>query len=118
MSLVYFILWVILIGRITYEMLIAGALLSICLDLLVTKFLRINFTGSALLKSIKIIPDVMFFLIILIAEITKAAISVTKIILASEIQIEPCMVRFTTTLKTSAARTALANSINLTPGQI
>ena len=75
-------------------------------------------TGSALLKTLKIIPDVMFYLIILVAEIIKANISVTKIILASEIQIEPCMVKFTTPLKTSAARTALANSITLTPGTV
>lgn len=118
MSLVYFILWVIFNGRITSEIVIAGIIISVLLDLAVKKFLRINFTNAKIFKFIKLLPDVVFYFIVLIVEIIKANISVTRIVLSSAIQVEPCLVRFTTPLKTTAARIALANSITLTPGTV
>ncbi|MBR0069480.1 MAG: Na+/H+ antiporter subunit E, partial [Synergistaceae bacterium] len=39
-------------------------------------------------------------------------------VLAPEIDVEPCIVKFNTKLKTEPARIALANSITLTPGTI
>ena len=38
--------------------------------------------------------------------------------LAPQIDVEPCLVKFKTKLKTNAARVAFANSITLTPGTI
>ena len=118
MSLVYFVLWVIFNGRITSEIVIAGIIISVLLDLAVKKFLRINLTNTTIFKFIKLLPDIAFYFIVLIVEIIKANISVTRIILASEIQVDPCLIRFTTPLKTTAARIALANSITLTPGTV
>ena len=48
----------------------------------------------------------------------RANFAIIKLVLAPEIDVEPCLVRFQTPLKTQAARAALANSITLTPGTI
>lgn len=118
MSLVYFILWVIFNGRITAEIIIAGIFLSFVLDMFVKRVMKIRITGISFLKCLKLFPSAVFYVIVLIAEIIRANIAVTKLILAPEIDIEPCLVKFRTSLKSRAARAALANSITLTPGTI
>ena len=118
MILVYFSLWVIFNGRVTLEIIIAGALISFVLDMFVKKILKINFPGASFFKVLKLFPDALFYVIVLIIEIIKANLSITKLVLAPQIEVEPCLVKFTTPLKTQAARVALANSITLTPGTI
>lgn len=118
LSLVYFALWVIFNGRITLEILIAGVIISVMLDLFVKRVMKINLTGATFWKCVKLFPDAVFYVIVLLVEIVKANIAVTKIVLAPSINVEPCLVKFTSPLKTTAARVALANSITLTPGTI
>ena len=118
MSLVYFALWVIFNGRVTLEIIIAGAFISVLLDLFVKKVLRINLNFYVFLKFLKILPDILLYAIVLLVEIVKANFSITKLVLAPEVEVEPCLVKFNTPLKTNAARVALANSITLTPGTI
>ena len=118
MSLVYFALWVIFNGRITLEIVIAGAFISLMLDQFVKRVMGIKFTGAGAWKCIKLIPDAVFYVIVLLIEIVKANIAITRLVLAPNISVEPCLVKFKTPLKTNAARVALANSITLTPGTI
>ena len=118
MSLVYFALWVIFNGRITVEIIIAGILLSVMLDMFVKHVMQIHFAGASVWKCLKLFPEIVFYAVVLLIEIIKANISITRLVLAPELNVEPCLVRFRTPLKTSAARTALANSITLTPGTI
>ena len=118
MLLIYFILWVIFNGRVTLEIVIAGALISLLLDVFVKKILKINFTGAKLIKFLKLFPDILIYGVVLLIEIIKANLAITKLVLAPEIDVEPCLVKFHTPLKTQAARVALANSITLTPGTI
>ena len=118
MSLVYFALWVIFNGRITLEILIAGIMISVLLDLFVKHVMKIRLTGAAFWKFVKLFPDAVFYVIVLLVEIVKANITITKIVLAPSINVEPCLVKFNSSLKTNAARVALANSITLTPGTI
>ena len=118
MILVYFSLWIIFNGRITFEILAVGILISFFLDLFVKKFLKINLTGATFIKFLKILPEILIYSIILLIEIIKANFSIMKIIIAGQISVEPCLVRFKSKLKTHAARVALANSITLTPGTI
>ncbi len=118
MSLVYFALWVVFNGRVTLEIIIAGALIALMLDLFIKKVLRLNLTFSALLKFLKIFPDILLYGVVLLVEILKANFAIIKLVLAPDIEVEPCLVKFNTPLKTEAARTALANSITLTPGTI
>ncbi|MBR0251453.1 MAG: Na+/H+ antiporter subunit E [Synergistaceae bacterium] len=118
MSLVYFSLWVIFNGRITFEIIIAGVIMSLMLDAFVKKILGIKFTGATFIKCMKLFPDALFYLIVLLTEIIRANFAIIKMVLAPEIDVEPCIVKFNTKLKTEPARIALANSITLTPGTI
>lgn len=118
MSLIYFLLWVIFNGRITFEIICAGILISVLLDFFVRKILRLNLTLSNFLKFLKIFPDALFYVIVLLIEIVRANLLISKTVLAHEIKVEPCLIKFNTSLKTETARVALANSITLTPGTI
>ena len=60
----------------------------------------------------------MFYVIVLLIEIIRANFAIIRLVLAPDIEVEPCIVKFNTSLKTEAARIALANSITLTPGTI
>ncbi|MBQ9595802.1 MAG: Na+/H+ antiporter subunit E, partial [Synergistaceae bacterium] len=70
------------------------------------------------LKFVKILPDVIIYLAVLLFEIIKANFAIIKLVMAPELEVEPCLVKFNTPLKTEGARAALANSITLTPGTI
>lgn len=118
MSLIYFLLWVIFNGRITFEIIIACLIVSVMLDVFVKKILGIRFTGATFIKCVKLFPEALFYLIVLLIEIIRANFAIIKMVLAPEIDVEPCIVKFNTKLKTEPARIALANSITLTPGTI
>ena len=118
MSLIYFLLWVIFNGRITFEIIIAGIIISLLLDLFVQKVIGLNLNVRGLIRFLKIFPDAVFYGIVLLIEIIKANLLISKLVLAPEIKVEPCLVKFNTPLKTDIARVALANSITLTPGTI
>lgn len=118
MSLIYFLLWLIFNGRFSAEILIAGLLFSFLLDVFVRKLLKLNLTFSNLIKTLRLIPDILLYVIVLIIEIVRANFAIFKLVLAPQIDVEPCLVKFKTSLATDAAKTALANSITLTPGTI
>ena len=118
MSLVYFALWVIFNGRFSTEIFIIGIILSVSLDLFVKHIMKIRISGATFFNCLKLLPDAVFYALVLLVEIIKANIAITKLVLAPSINLEPCLVKFTTPLKTNAARIALANSITLTPGTI
>ena len=118
MSLVYFTLWLIFNGRFTLEVIVSGVFIALALDMFVRKILRINLTRQNFLKFVKILPDVIIYLAVLLFEIIKANFAIIKLVMAPELEVEPCLVKFNTPLKTEGARAALANSITLTPGTI
>lgn len=118
MSLVYFLLWLIFNGRITFEIIVAGAFISFMLDLFIRKVLRLNLTARNLFMAVKILPHIAVYVVVLLAEIIRSNLAITKLVLSQQIDVEPCLVKFRTGLKTDAARVALANSITLTPGTI
>ena len=73
---------------------------------------------SLFMKCMKLFPDALFYIIVLLIEMVRANFAFIKLVLAPDIEVEPCIVKFRTGLKTEAARIALANSITLTPGTI
>ena len=118
MSLVYFASWLVFNGRFTGEVIISGVIIALGLDMFVRKILRINLTWTNFFRFIKIFPDAVIYLLVLLFEIIKANFAIIKLVLAPEIEVEPCLVKFNTPLKSEGARVALANSITLTPGTI
>ena len=118
MSLVYFALWVIFNGRITAEIVIAGIFLSFMLDVFVKRFMQIHFTGATFMKFLKLFPYAVIYVIVLLTETVKANFSLAGLLLAQDVDIEPCLVKFRTPLKSSAAKIALANSLTLAAGGV
>lgn len=110
------ILWIILNGKITLEILVFGAIISGGLLMFVKKFFGYKMTNDLVI--IKKLPLILNYAYVLIIEIFKANYEVLKLSTSAEYDIEPALVTFKTDLKTNIARVCLANSITLTPGTI
>ena len=117
MTLAYFVLWLMLNGRVTAEVIFVGIVVSVSLDSFVRRVLgiRINLSFPLFLR---LLPDALLYAVILVWEIIKANLALIRLILAPRIEVEPCLVRMRTRLRSDAARVALANSITLTPGTL
>ena len=89
MILIYFSLWIIFNGKVTFEISAAGVLISFLLDAFVKNFLKINLTAGMLIKILKIFPDILIYVIVLLIEIVKANVAISKLVLAPQISVEP-----------------------------
>lgn len=116
MFLLFFAVWLILNGRVTVEICIIGAFLSVALFYFICRFMEYSVRKELLL--FKLIPLFLRYSWVLVEEIVKANVCVLKLILSPELQPEPAFVYFDTEFKTGLARMLLANSITLTPGTI
>lgn len=116
MALVYFILWLAMNGRVTTETVTLGILVSAALHLFSRRFLSIHPASPT--SMLRLLPRVLLYLALLFIEIVKANLQVIRLVLSPVIEVEPCLVRFRTDLRSEAARVALANSITLTPGTL
>ena len=116
MYVAFLILWIILNGRLTLEVLLVGMVVCAALYLLCWKFMGYSLKKD--MRMYKRIPLAFQYVIILIIEILKANRQVLYFITTPCYQVEPQIVHFTSNLKTELARVILANSITLTPGTI
>ena len=116
MYLLFLAVWLILNGKVTWEILIFGLVISAVLFWFMCRFLDYSFRKEILL--FRLTPLFIRYFWVLVKEIVKANVCVLKIIFSPELQPEPAIVYFDTDLKTSLAKVLLANSITLTPGTI
>ena len=116
MVLVYFVTWMAVNGRVTAETVLLGCVISIALQRFSRRALSAH--PASLPSLLHLLPRGLFYLLTLLAEILKANLQVIRLVLSPTIEVEPCLVRFRTDLRSEAARVALANSITLTPGTI
>lgn len=116
MFFLIFAVWLILNGKITAEICLFGAGIAAALVFFMCRFMDYSLKKELLF--FRLFPLFLRYFWVLIKEIVKANVSVLKIILSPELQPEPALVFFDTTLKTGMAKTMLANSITLTPGTI
>ena len=115
MFILCFVLWMILNGRITWE--IAG--FGIAVSAAVSWAAR-RLTGVTLKKELTIIrrfPAVLAYAGYLLREIVRANFAVIRRVYGKKAP-EGCLKTFSAPLETTAARVALADSITLTPGTI
>lgn len=110
------LLWIVLNGKFTLEILlfgivICGAIYAFCCKIL-------GFSIQQDLRFMKRIPLALQYAIILIIEILKANKQVLHFIMTPQLQVEPVIVHFHSNLKSEVAKVILANSITLTPGTI
>ena len=116
MCLFLFILWLILNGAVTPEIIVIGLLASAAIGVL-SHFLM-DYSLKRELLILKCVPLFLVYVILLIKEIIKASNSVLYIILNPRRAVNQSIAVVETGLRTGFARFMLANSITLTPGTI
>lgn len=116
MYLLYLGLWIIFNGSLTLEIFLIGLIVAAAIFMFVCKFMDYSLTKEK--KLYITLFKLLKYLGVLIWEIVKANFTALKLILTEEEEVEPVIVHFTADLKTSTAKTLLANSITLTPGTI
>ncbi|MDD6058582.1 MAG: Na+/H+ antiporter subunit E [Clostridiales bacterium] len=116
MPIMLFVMWMVFNGRITWDVIVTGAIISA----LLTWFLR-RFTSWGLQKDLLYVKksgQILGFLLRLVLEVLKANVHVIALVLSADPKIQPQIVYRRTKAKTAAGKVALANSITLTPGTI
>lgn len=116
MYLLFFIIWVILNGRLNLEIAVFGLVISTVIYGFMCKFMDFSIKKDLIIA--RELPLFIQYIFILIWEIIKANIEVLKIVFSSKYDFDPEVIKFKTKLKTKTARAILANSITLTPGTI
>ncbi len=116
MYLLFFAIWVILNGRITLEIVLFGLAIATLMFVFICKFMDYSIKKEIwLFKNFFLL---LWYVIVLVAEVIKANFAVVKMIYSVKYQVEPALVSFKSPLKTGFANFLLANSITLTPGTI
>ena len=116
MYVLFFLAWIIFNGNITLEIVLFGVAVSTAVFVFMCKFM-----GHTLQKEAAIYKKSIWFLVyvvILLREIIKANLAIIPKILTVEEEMEPCLVKFKTSLRSDFTKMLLANSITLTPGTI
>ena len=115
MLLLYFIIWVILNGKLTLEI----ALFGVAISAAVFAF-SCFFVGHSVKKELKIYKNCLLglaFAFMLLVAIVKANFSAIAVILTKK-EPKSKIVTFDVPLKSKFTRAAFANSITITPGTI
>ena len=113
MFLVLFILWLVMNGRVTLELVIFGVILAGLVTLFAVKVI-----GYSIEKEKAIyhnIPIYLLYVVNLISEIIKSTLAVMGVILSGE-KPDPVIIEFDSGLDSRFKNVLLANSITLTPG--
>ncbi len=114
MVLTVFILWIILNGRVTPELVILGLMISGLVMLFARR--AVGYTLQTDLRMMRNIPVFLLYALILVREIILASITVIKLVFSRREKPDPIIVEFHSGLETELQNVLLANSITLTPG--
>ena len=114
MPILYFVIWIILNGRVTAEIVLFGIAVSACITLFTTKVLGYSIRNDLLI--LRKLPLFVVYILNLIVEIVKASLAVTKAALSPAIRPDPVVIEFHSGLPGTFRNVLLANSITLTPG--
>lgn len=116
MLLLFFIVWLILNGKVTVEICLFGLGISAVIFYFICKCMDYSWRKELFLY--RLLPRIAGYFVVLVKEIAKANVAVMKLVLSPEVQPEPELVLFETDLRTSWGKAILADSITLTPGTI
>jgi multicomponent Na+:H+ antiporter subunit E len=116
MLVLFFIFWLVLNGRITAEILVIGAALTVLLYLFAR--LAFGYTWRTELTLMKLVPLTFVYLIVLAWAILRANMTVMRLVWFKRVPIDPAVVKVNVPFDTDVARAVLANSISITPGTI
>lgn len=116
MYLMYFILWIIFNGAITWEICLFGLVIAGAVFAFTCKFMDYSIEKEKHL--LKKGFQMLRYIFVLVKEIVKANFAVIHLILSEREEIEPALVTFEAEMETDPGRAFLANAITLTPGTI
>jgi len=116
MFVILFLLWVIFNGKLTVEIAVFGIFIAGAIEWFMIRCM--DYTPKVTMGLLRNFFRIIQYVGVLIAEIAKANVQVMRMILNMKYEVEPQIIHFKTNLKSDAAKTALANSITLTPGTI
>lgn len=116
MYLMYFILWIIFNGAITWEICLFGLVITGAVFAFTCKFMDYSIEKEKHL--LKKGFQMLRYIFVLVKEIVKANFAVIHLILSEREEIEPALVTFEAEMETDPGRAFLANAITLTPGTI
>ena len=114
MIIFFFLLWLILNGRVTAELILLGIPISALVLLLANR--AVGYTVKTDIRIMRNLPVFFLYTLNLVAEILKASAAVMGVVLDPARKPEPVIVEFHSGLKTELQNVLLANSITLTPG--
>ena len=114
MIIFFFLLWLILNGRVTAELILLGIPISALVLLLANR--AVGYSIKTDIRIMRNIPVFFLYTLNLVAEILKASAAVMEVLLDPSKKPEPVIVEFHSGLKTELQNVLLANSITLTPG--
>jgi len=116
MAILLFLIWLVLNGRVTLEIVLLGLVLSAAVFSFMLVFTEYSWQlDKKLMRSIVILVPYFF---VLVWEIIKSNLVVARCILNRHIPLQKTLAVVEVDLKTDLARMILANSITLTPGTI
>ena len=116
MPVILLLLWLLLCGRVTAEILCFGVVIAAALYLLMVRAL--GWSPKRDVRLLKCAPIFLLYLLNLIWETAKAAATVAALALRPGEHPEPVLVEFRSGLERESLNVLLANSITLTPGTI
>ena len=115
MAVLLFVLWIILNGKITAEIIIIGLLVTIAVSFFAHK--AIGYSPASDVRILRNMPVLALYVLNLILEIIRAALAVMAMIFQAE-EPDPVIVEFHSGFRSNLQNVLLANSITLTPGTI
>lgn len=116
MSVFIFMLWIVLNGRITFEIVLFGLAVTALIYTFLVKVL--GYPATMDLRIAKNIPISILYIFNLLWEIIKASVTVIGLALTPNAHPDPVLVEFHSGLPGNFLNVLLANSITLTPGTI
>ena len=115
MAVLLLLMWLLLFGKVTAEILCFGAVAVAAVYALA---IALGYPWRKELKALRALPVALWYLGNLLWETLKAAAAVGRLALTPGAQPEPVLVEFRSGLQSEALNVILANSITLTPGTI
>ena len=115
MPVLVFLLWIVLNGRITWEIVLFGLAIALVITIFAVKVI-----GYSMKKDWRImrnLPVLFLYVLNLIFEILKSACTVAQMVFRAD-EPDPVIVEFHSGLETAFQNVLLANSITLTPGTV
>lgn len=116
MFILLFGLWILLSGKLGFEICVIGAAVSAVLYLLACRTLGYSPAGD--LRALKKAGGGILYLIYLVKEMLRAGLMVMRLIYTKGRNMEPRLIWFRTDLMSESARAALSDAITLTAGTI